>query len=90
MGEYRWLYRELQMCYIIILIVNFSQAFNIMIYFRISAPGHGREFVDGINDTDKRFILKLMAKVQLHGSQRFDAQMAMYTSAQTADVSLAQ
>ena len=31
----------------------------------ISAPGHGKEVVDGLNDVDKRYIYHLMSKVQL-------------------------
>ena len=33
-----------------------SQTYSIIIYFRISAPGHGKEVVDGLNAVDKRYI----------------------------------
>ena len=56
----------------------------------ISVPGHGREVVDGLNATEKRFILKLIFTVQLNGSQRFDKKMAMHTSKHNNDVSLSQ
>ena len=33
-----------------------SQTYFIIIYRGISAPGHGKEVVDGLNDVDKRYI----------------------------------
>ena len=33
-----------------------SKAFNIIIDRGISAPGHGREVVDGLNTTDKSYL----------------------------------
>ena len=44
-----------------------SQTQSIIIDFGISAPGHGKEVVDGLNDVDKRYIYLLMSKVQLPG-----------------------
>ena len=49
-----------------------SQTYSIIIDWGISAPGHGKEVVDGLNAVDKRFIYQLMSKVQLPGSIRFD------------------
>ena len=51
-----------------------SQTYSILIDRGISAPGHGKEVVDGLNAVDKRYIYNLMSKVQLHGSIRFDSQ----------------
>ena len=48
-----------------------SQTYSIIIYRGISAPGHGKEFVDGINAVDKRYIYQLISKVQLPRSVRF-------------------
>ena len=56
-----------------------SQTYSLIIDRGISAPGHGKELVDGLNAVDKRYIYKLMSKVQLPGSVRFDSQIKMYT-----------
>ena len=66
-----------------------SQTYSIIIDRGISAPGHGKEMVDGINAVDKRYIYQLMSKVQLPGSVRFDSQIKMHTVAENKDVSLA-
>ena len=39
----------------------------------ISAPGHVKEVVDGLNAIDKRYIYQLMPNVQLPESNRFDS-----------------
>ena len=44
--------------------------------------------VDGLNDVDKRYIYKLMSKVQLPGSIRFDSQIKIHTGIEKKDVSL--
>ena len=56
-----------------------SQCYSIIIDRGISAPGHGKEVVDGLNYVDKRYIYQLMSKVQLPGSNRFYSQMQMHT-----------
>ena len=40
-----------------------SQNYSSIIDRGISAPGHGKEVVDGINAIDKRYIYQLMSKV---------------------------
>ena len=45
-----------------------SQFYSIIIDRGISAPGHGKEVVNGINDIDKRYIYQLMSNIQLTGS----------------------
>ena len=55
----------------------------------LSAPGNGREVVDGLNPTRKSFVFNLVNTVQLPGSERFE-KMAVHTEAQNTDVSLAQ
>ena len=57
-----------------------SQSNNIIIDRGISKPGHDREVANGLNATDKRFILHLMATVQLPGSKWFDTQMEVHTA----------
>ena len=59
-----------------------SQCYSVIIYRGISAPGHGKEVVDGINAVDKRYIYQLMSTVQLPGSKIFDSQMQMHTGNQ--------
>ena len=55
----------------------------------ISAPGNGKEAIDGLNAVDKCYIYQLMSKVQLPGSVRFDSQIKMNTGTENKDVSLA-
>ena len=66
-----------------------SQTYSIIIDRGISAPGHGKEVVDGLNAVDKRYIYQLVSKVQLPGSVRFDSQIKIHTSTENKDVSLA-
>ena len=56
-----------------------SQCYSIIIDQGISAPGHGKEVIDGINDVDKRYIYQLMSKVQLPGSFIFYSRIKMHT-----------
>ena len=65
-----------------------EHAYNIIIGRGVGAPGHGREFVDGLNSTDKRFISMLMTTVQLPGASAYYSQMAMHTSTENTDTSL--
>ena len=44
-----------------------SQFYSVIIDRGISAPGHDREVVDGLNAVDQRFIYQLMSNVQLPG-----------------------
>ena len=66
-----------------------SQTCFIIIDRVISAPGHGKEVVDGLNAVDKRYIYQLMSKAQLPGSVRFDSQLKMRTGTETKYVLLA-
>ena len=50
-----------------------SQCYYIIIDIVISAPGHGKEVVDGLNAVDKRYIYQLIPTVQLPGSNIFDS-----------------
>ena len=56
-----------------------SECYSIIIDGSISAPRHGKEVVDGLNDIDKSYIYQLMSNVQLSGSVRFDSQIKMHT-----------
>ena len=66
-----------------------SQTYSIIIDHGISAPVHGKEVVDGLNDVDKRYIYRLISKVQLTGSIRFDSQIKIHTGTENKHVSLA-
>ena len=66
-----------------------SQCYSIIIDRFISAPGHGKEVLHGINAIDKCYIYQLMSTVKLPGSNRFDSQIQMHTVNQKYDVSLA-
>ena len=52
-----------------------SQCYLVIIARGISAPGHGKEVVYGLNAVDKRYIYQLMSNVKLPGSNRFDSHM---------------
>ena len=66
-----------------------SQCYSVIIYWGISAPGHGKEVVDRLNAVDKRYTYQLVSNVQLPGSNIFDYQMKMITRNQNNDVNLA-
>ena len=66
-----------------------SQFYPIIINRDISAPEHGKEVVDGLNDVYQCYIYQLMSNVQLPESKIFDSQMQMYTGNQKYDVILA-
>ena len=57
------------------LLSTLSQYYDIVIYRGIIARGHVREFLDGLNDKNKRSIFQLATTVKLPGSKRFDIQM---------------
>ena len=65
-----------------------SQCLSLILYQGISAPGNGKEVVDGLNAVDKRYIYQLMSTVQLPGSNRFDSWMQIHTGNQKYDISL--
>ena len=55
----------------------------------MSAPGHGKEVVYGLNAVDKRYIYQLISTAQLPGLYRFDSLIQIHTGTQKYDVSLA-
>ena len=57
----------------------FPQRHSIIIDRGISAPGHGKEVVYGINAIDKRYMYQLMSPFQLPGSKRLEKQILMYS-----------
>ena len=59
-----------------------SQFYSVIIDGGISAPGHEKEVVYGLNAIDKRYIYQLMSNVQLLGSKIFDSQIIMHSCTQ--------
>ena len=57
----------------------------------MSAPGHVKEVVDGLNDIDNSYIYiyQLMSNIQLPGSKIFDSQIQIHTDNQNNAVSSA-
>ena len=66
-----------------------SQCYSVIIDIGISASGHGKEVVDGLNAIDKRYIYQLMSNVQLPGPTLYDSHIPMHSYTQKNDVSLA-
>ena len=63
------------------------QCYSIIIAQGISAPGHGKEVVDGLNAVDKRYIYQFMSEVKLPGPVRFYSQIKMHTGTEKYYVS---
>ena len=61
---------------------------SVIIYCSISAPGHGKEFVDGLNAIYKHCIYQLMYNFQIPRLKSFDSYILMHSSTQNNDVSL--
>ena len=66
-----------------------EHVYNIIIDHDVRAPEHGREVVDGLNDTYKIIISIIMITVKLPGAGAYDSHMEMYTSTVNTDISLA-
>ena len=66
-----------------------SQCYSVIIDCGISAPGHGKEVVNGLNSIGKCYIYQLISNVQLPGSTLYDSQILMHYCTQKNDVSLA-
>ena len=77
------------MCLSTIPHVSFSQFHSIIIDQGISAPGHVKEVVDGINAIGNRYIYQLISNVQLPGSKTFYSQILMHSCTSKNDISLA-
>ena len=55
-----------------------SHIYNIVVDRSAGSPGHGKDVVDGLNTTYKRFISILMTAVQLHGTATNNAHKGMH------------
>ena len=75
--------------YVIYLMSVMLQCYSIIIDWGISAPGHGKEALDGLNAVDKRYIYQLMSNVQLPESIIFDSHIKIHTGPKKYYVSLA-
>ena len=56
-----------------------SQQHSIIIDWGLSAPGHDKEGVDGLNAIDKRFMYQLISNVQFPESKTFDSWILMHS-----------
>ena len=65
------------------------QCYSVIINRGISAPGHGKEVVNGLNAIDKRCIYQLMSNVGLQGSKQFDSHILIRSCTQNSYFSLA-
>ena len=66
----------------------FTHVYNIIIDCGVVTSGYGREVVDGLNYTNKRFLSMLLKTVQLTGEKSYEPHMAMHTSTTNIDISL--
>ena len=66
-----------------------SQYYSVIIYRGISAPGHGKEVLYGLNAVDKLYIYQLMSNIRLPVTNIFNSQIQIHTVNQNNDVSLA-
>ena len=55
----------------------------------MSAPGHGKEVVYGLNAIYKRYMYQLMSTVQIPGSKTFEKQIIINSCTPKKDISLA-
>ena len=65
--------------YTLYLMSVISQCYYIIIHRVISAPGHGKEVVDLLNDVDKRYIYQMISTVKIPVSHRDDSHILMHT-----------
>ena len=65
-----------------------AHAYNIIIGGGVGSLGNGREFVDGMNATEKYFLSKLMTTVQLTNTAAYDSHMVIHTSTANTDICL--
>ena len=65
------------------------QYYSVIIYRSISAHGHSKELVGGLNTIGKRYIYQSVSNVQLTGSNKSDSRILMHSYTQNNDVSLA-
>ena len=77
------------MCHCIIIVVNVVTSLYAIIDHGISAPRHGREVVDGLNTTDKRFLFQLISTMQLMAAKGYSIQMGIYSGTPISGVILA-
>ena len=73
---------------VLYLLSMLAHAYNIIIDSGVGAPGNFREVVDGLNDTEKRFLSMLMTTLQLHGAAVYESQISMHTSTSNTDIIL--
>ena len=60
MGRHRWLCQKNSCVLDIYLTTVLSSSYGIIMYIAINEPGHGNNFVDVLNATDKKFMKEQM------------------------------
>ena len=65
-----------------------SQRHSIIFDQVISAPGHGKELIDDLNATEKRYMYQFMSTVQLPGSKIIEKHILMHSCTKKEYVSL--
>ena len=50
-----------------------SHVYNVIIYFVVGSPVHGKKVADGFNSTEKWLLSMLITTVQLPGRAAFDS-----------------
>ena len=70
------------------LISVLAHEYNIITDSCVVSPGHGREVVGGLNDTDKRLISILTTTAELPGVASYDSHMEMHISTTNTNISL--
>ena len=63
--------------------------YSVIIDCGFGASVHGIYDIDGLNNTEKRFISMLIMTLKLTGVAVYDTQMEMHTSTENKDISLA-
>ena len=66
-----------------------AHTYNIITDYGVGAPVHGREVIDGFNDTEKWLFSMLMTYVQLPGVSSYDTQISLHASSAYSDLCLA-
>ena len=68
----------------------YKKSFIIIFDRSISALGHGREVVENLNATDKRFIVHLIDTVKLPGSEQFYTEISLHIATHNSYIILSQ
>ena len=65
-----------------------SHSYNTVIYRGVGSPGNGKDVVDGLNATNKRFLSMFVSTMQLLGKATNNSHMVMHTSMSNTYISI--